>query len=167
MTGEYFATWARYNAWANRGLYRACAALGEPDYLGERACAFGSLHAILNHVLVADRIWSARIEGRAPPSLRLDQVLYADLLALGVARTAEDERLRHLVTGLAETRFAEPLAWRDIRGERRAAPLSLVLGHLFNHQTHHRGQVHALLSQAGISAPPLDFTAFLRAAAAA
>lgn len=167
MPSEYFVTWAGYNAWANRRLYQACATLAEADYLRPRAGAFGSLHALLNHVLVTDRIWIARIDGRTVPTLRLDQVLYADLVALKVARAAEDERLRHLVAGLSATRLHEPLAWRDAAGERRSAPLALVLGHLFNHQTHHRGAAQALLSQAGVSAPPLDLTAFLRETGAA
>lgn len=167
MPSEYFATWAGYNAWANRRVYQACEALSEADYLRPRAIAFGSLHALLNHILVADRIWIARIEGRNVPSLGLDQVLYADLVALKVARAAEDERIRHLVAGLSENRLGEPLAWRDSAGERRRASLALVLGHLFNHQTHHRGEAQALLSQAGLSPPSLDLTAFLRETATA
>jgi uncharacterized damage-inducible protein DinB len=167
MPSEYFATWAGYNAWANRRIYRACETLGEADYLRPRAGALGSLHALLNHILAADRIWIARIEGRSAHGLRLDQVLYADLVALKVARTAEDERIRHIVAGLSATRLREPLAWLDSAGERRTASLDLVLGHLFNHQTQHRGAAQALLSQAGLSPPALDFTAFLRETAAA
>lgn len=167
MPSEYFTTWAGYNAWANRRLYQACARLGEADYLRPRAGAFGSLHALLNHILVVDRIWIARIDGRTVPTLRLDQVLYADLVALEVARAAEDERLRHLVAGLSDARLHEPLAWHDAAGERCRAPLPLVLGHLFNHQTHHRGAAQALLSQVGVLAPALDLTAFLRETGAA
>ncbi|HEU0156460.1 MAG TPA: DinB family protein [Stellaceae bacterium] len=167
MPSEYFATWAGYNAWANRRIYQACETLGEADYLRPRVGAFGSLHALLNHILAADRIWIARIEGRSTPGLRFDQVLYADLVALKVARLAEDERIRQVIAGLPEARLGEPLAWRDATGERCVAPLRLVLGHLFNQQTHHRGEAHALLSQAGVSPPILDLAAFLRESAAA
>jgi uncharacterized damage-inducible protein DinB len=162
VPSDYFVTLARYNAWANHRLYRACEQLGEAEYLRERVSFFGSLHATLNHILVADRIWIARLEGRTPPALELDQILYADLVGLRIARGAEDERLRHVVAGVAEAMLSEPLAYRNSRGDRVAAPLGLLLGHLFNHQTHHRGQVHALLSHTKVPPPSLDLTLFLR-----
>ena len=74
MPSDYFVTLARYNAWANRRLYRACGRLSESEYLRDRLPAFGSLHATLNHILVADRVWLARIEGRTPPGLDLEQI---------------------------------------------------------------------------------------------
>jgi uncharacterized damage-inducible protein DinB len=160
MLGRYFATLACYNAWANRRLYQACAALSEDEYLRERPSVFGSLHATLNHVLVADRIWIARVEGRALPNLRPDQILYADLIGLMVARSAEDAHLRNLMAGMPEAMLDQPLTYRDARGDRRSAPLFLVLGHLFNQQAEHRGEARALLAQTGVSPPPLDLIRF-------
>ncbi len=162
VPSDYFVTLAHYNAWANRRLYGACEQLGEAEYLRERVSFFGSLHATLNHILVVDRIWIARLEDRTPPALELDQILYADLVGLKIARRAEDERLRHIVAGAAEPMLREALTYRNSRGERVAAPLGLLLGHLFNHQTHHRGQVHALLSHTKVPPPSLDLTLFLR-----
>ncbi len=162
MPSAYFATLARYNAWANRRLYRACELLSEAEYLRERAAFFGSIHATLNHILVADRIWIARIEGRTPLHFKLDQILYPDLIGLKVARGAEDERLRNMVSGLSPAIFDQPLVYRNSRGERCAVQLGLALGHLFNHQTHHRGQAHGLLSQTTVPPPPLDLTDFVR-----
>ncbi len=167
MLSEYFATLACYNAWANRQLYQACAALSEEEYLRARPSAFGSLHAALNHVLVADRIWIARIEGRAPPNLRLDQILYADLIGLKVARSAEDAHLRNLVEGISEGVLDQPLIYRDAQGDRRNAPLRLVLAHLFNHQAEHRGVARLLLSQTGVAPPPLDLIRFVQEQGAA
>ena len=167
MPSDYFATFAGYNIWANRRLYQACAALSETEYLRERPSAFGSLHATLNHILVIDRIWIARIEGSSPPSLDLDQILYADLIGLKVARSAEDKHLRNLIAGIPEAMLDQPLVYRDARGERCAAPLHFVLGHLFNHQAQYRGEAHALLSQTEVAPPPLDLIRFVREQAAA
>src|SRR5271166_4378870 len=158
--GDYFVTLARYNAWANRRLYRACEALSVVEYLRERPSSFGSLHATLNHILVTDRIWIARIEGRAPPNLKLDQILYGDFIGLKIARFADDERIRNMVAGIPEGLLDQPFTYRNSRGDRFETPLSLVLGHLFNHQTHHRGQVHALLSNTEVPPPPLDLIDF-------
>jgi uncharacterized damage-inducible protein DinB len=162
MNSDYFERLARYNAWANRRLYQACEGLSAAEYLRERASFFGSLHATLNHILVADRIWIARIEGQTPPNLRLDQILYADLIGLKVARLAEDERIRNLIAGIPGAGLDQPLGYRNSRGDRFETPLRLVLGHFFNHQTHHRGQVHCMLSQTEIAPPPLDLILFIR-----
>src|SRR5262245_35682932 len=102
MTSSYFATLAQYNAWANDRLYRACEALSAAEFMRARMSYFGSFHATLNHILVVDRIWIARIERQRPPSLKLDQILYGDLIALKVARLAEDEHIRIMIAGIAE-----------------------------------------------------------------
>jgi uncharacterized damage-inducible protein DinB len=167
MSNAYFATLARYNSWANGRLYDAVARLGEAEYMKPRPSFFGSIHATLNHILVGDRIWLARIEERAPPALKLDQILYGDLVALRVARVAEDDHICNVVAGLDERRLDEDLHYATTSGERQRTPLRMVLGHVFNHQTHHRGQVHGLLSQTAVAPPPLDLIYFLREAAAA
>jgi uncharacterized damage-inducible protein DinB len=161
MSSSYFTTLSHYNAWANRRLYRACEALSETEYMRERGSFFGSLHATLNHILVADRIWVARIERWTPPNLKSDQILYGDLIGLKVARVAEDEHIRIMVAAITQERLDQPLDYRDSRGDRFEAPLRLVLGHFFNQQTHHRGQAHGLLSQTKVPPPPLDLIAFI------
>ena len=148
MADRYYSTFARYNAWANTRLYEACAKLPESEYLKPRASFFGSIHATLNHLMVGDRIWLGRIEGR-PEKLALNQILYGDFTALQVARVAEDDRLVRVVEGLDPTRLDQPLDYLNTRGERFRTPLRIVLDHLFNHQTHHRGQAHALITAAG------------------
>lgn len=167
MASRYFLTLARYNAWANRRLYDAVGALGEVEYLKPRPSFFGSIHATLNHILVGDRLWIARIEERPPPPLALDQILYGDLTALRVARWAEDEHIINVVAGLERRRLDQDLVYANVKGERQRTPLRLVLGHFFNHQTHHRGQVHGLLSQTSVVPPPLDLIYFVRESTAA
>ncbi len=167
MAESYFLTLARYNAWANRRLYDSCAALSEAEYMRSRPAFFGSIHGTLNHLLVCDRIWLARITRKPNPKVTLDQILYGDLVALRVARQAEDDHLINVVGGIAERSLDQPLAYASTSGQRHQTPLRLVLAHLFNHQTHHRGQVHGLLSQTTIAPPSLDFIFFLRQSATA
>jgi len=162
MPSEYFVTLARYNAWANRRVYRACGRLSEGEYLREWRATLGSIHATLNHVLVADRIWLARIEARTPPNLALDQILYADLIGLKMARVAEDAHLCNVVAGFSEAMLDQPLVYRDRRGDRFETPLRLAFGHMFNHQAHYRGEASALLALSDVPPPSLDLTRFVR-----
>lgn len=164
MTADYFHTFARYNRWANRRLYGACAELPDSEYRKPRPAFFKSIHGTLNHLLVGDRIWLARIEGTASGIDALDQILHDDFAALEGARKAMDERLIELVDGMTEARMAGDVTYRQIvqpGGERRT-PMRFVLGHLFNHQTHHRGQAHDLLAQTAVASPSLDLIFFLR-----
>ncbi|MBI4184811.1 MAG: damage-inducible protein DinB [Proteobacteria bacterium] len=161
-TPAYFHTLARYNAWANRRLYAACGKLPHEEYVKDRSAFFGSIHGTLNHILVGDRIWLGRIEGSTAPAPALDAILYPDFARLLVAREREDNRILKLTGGLTEARLAGELDYANTQGERFRMPMSLVLGHLFNHQTHHRGQVHDMLSQVPSEPPPLDLAYFTR-----
>jgi uncharacterized damage-inducible protein DinB len=167
MSRDYFAAFAWHNAWANARLFGACEALSPPEYLRERGSSYGSLHATLNHILLADRVWIARIEGRIPPAFADNQILYGDLVALKIARVAEDEHLRQLIAGLSEAAIGLPLHYTDQHGNRLAAPLRFVLAHLFDLQSQRRGEAAALLAQAGVPPPALDLLAFLRETGAA
>jgi uncharacterized damage-inducible protein DinB len=158
----HFETFARYNAWANRRLYDAVAPVPEAQYREDRGAFFGSLHGTLNHILVGDRAWFTRITGEGTPPARLDQILCDDFASLRQARRAEDERIIQVVGGLDDRRLAGTLAYHSLTGGRFAQPLAQVLAHVFNHQTHHRGQAHTLLSQMGYEAPALDLAYFAR-----
>jgi len=161
MTPATFASLAAYNKWANRRLYEACGRLDESDYRAPRQSFFGSIHATLNHILVGDRIWLGRLEGRQSGIKALDQILYDDLAELRIARTAEDERVERTVAAIAAPALGQPFTYRNMAGEAKSFPLGDVLMHLFNHQTHHRGQVHGLLSATPVPPPSLDLILFL------
>jgi len=162
MNRRYFLTLARYNRWANARLYGAVGRLPAEEYLRRRPAFFGSIHGTLNHILVTDRLWLGRIvDGQAPP-LKLDQILYGDFVALEVARRAEDGRLVQTIEAMAEDRFAAPFEYVTVAGTRQVQPLWQVLAHVFNHQTHHRGQVHDQLSQTAVAPPELDLVYYLR-----
>lgn len=159
---DYFTTLAGHNRWANRRLFEACAALSDADYRAERGAFFGSLHGTLNHILVADRLWMGRLTDEDPGIPTLDTILHDDLAALKTAREQEDIRIVEFVTGMPDERFRVPLRYRTIKGERCETPTHMVLAHMFNHATHHRGQAHGLLSQVPADPPPLDLIYFLR-----
>ncbi len=159
---DHFRKLARYNAWANRRLYDVCATLSEAEYRADRHAFFGSIHGTLNHILVADRIWESRLTGEPHGIPTLDSILYDDFSGLREARTKEDARMIDLIDGMDQERLAEVLVYRNMAGEPLETPISFVLTHLFNHATHHRGQVHGMLSQVPADPPPLDLIYFLR-----
>jgi uncharacterized damage-inducible protein DinB len=160
----HFEMMAGYNRWANERLYAAAAEIPDADYRADRGAFFGSLHGTLNHLLVGDRIWMRRFTGEGEAPTRLDATLYDDLAALRAARQTEDARIIAYVERLSETDFAGTLRYRTISAptdmEQYLAP---VLLHFFNHQTHHRGQAHCLLTGLTGAAPSLDLLLFQRA----
>lgn len=166
---ELFGGLAAYNRWANRRLYAAAAPLTDEQYRADRGAFFRSVHGTLNHLLVTDRIWMTRFtgEGEAPgrgeaPD-RLDQILCENLPALRAAREAEDDRIAGYVDGLGEAGLAATFTYRRVSTpEVFTQPVAPALMHLFNHQTHHRGQVHALLTGLVGEAPALDLLFFQR-----
>lgn len=159
---SHFATLAAYNRWANARLYDACAGLSDADRKLDRRGFFGSIHNTLNHILVGDRAWLDRVEDIDSGAVALDAVLFDDFSALRDARTLEDERVDRVLARMDEARMAGDLVYRNVAGTRHRTPMRLVFTHLFNHQTHHRGQVHDMLSQAGATPPELDLIYYVR-----
>lgn len=164
MDCVHFETLARYNTWANARLYKACAALRDTEYKKTRASFFGSIHHTLNHILVGDRMWLGRVEEVDPGVDRLDALLYEDFAHLRGARVQEDARIGRVVARYDTADLAAELVYRNVSGVECRTPLRWVLTHLFNHQTHHRGQVHTMLSQTSVAPPPLDLIYYLREA---
>jgi uncharacterized damage-inducible protein DinB len=165
--GVHFRQLAAYNRWANARLYEAALALDEEPYRRPVGVFFSSLHGTLNHLLVADRVWLRRLTGEGDHPDRLDAILYDNRVELAAARAAEDERLVRVVEGFDEEAYGRPIAYRTMRGDAHEQPLSGVLAHIFNHQTHHRGQAHACLSiLTGAEPPALDLLLLQRGAKA-
>lgn len=117
---------------------------------------FGSIHGTLNHVLVGDRIWLARFGGEEVPSTGLDTVLYEDFDELLRAREHEDERIEAFASGLTEGFLGGTIRYVNKAGRTYEDPIHLLVAHLFNDQTHHRGQIHDLLTQTDVPPPVLD-----------
>lgn len=154
---EYFKTFAYYNHWANERLYATCLLLTPDDYFLDRKAFFTSIHGTLNHLLVGDRIWLGRWQGVDSGITSLDQILYPDIKSLAQARKIEDQKLIQFIESLDSDLLEGSLTFKNMSGQSLTRPWKFMLGHLFNHQTHHRGQVHNMLSQAGQEPPALDF----------
>jgi uncharacterized damage-inducible protein DinB len=160
---SYFATLARYNRWANGRVYEAASDLSREDYSRDCGAFFGSVHRTLNHLIVGDSIWMRRFTSEGPDfSNKLDAVPHDDFGPMSEARSALDERIIGFVDGLDDQRIGASLTYRNTLGHEFTDPLGLLLGHFFNHQTHHRGQVHALLTRLAGEAPPLDLIYYMR-----
>ena len=160
---SHFEMMAGYNGWANERLYAAAAAMPDDLYRKEHGAFFGSVHRTLNHILVGDRIWMGRFTGTGGAPTRLDAVLFDDFEELRMARRTEDDRIRAYIGGLSATDLEGRFRYRTITNPADIEqPLSPALTHFFNHQTHHRGQVHCLLTQLAGDAPSLDLILYQR-----
>jgi uncharacterized damage-inducible protein DinB len=160
---RHFQMLADYNSWANLRVYDACTALSDEEYRADRGAFFGSAHRTLNHLLVADRIWLRRITGTGTAPMELNVVLYEELADLGKARVAEDQRFIDLTASLTPEAFAKTVSYTPVTVPTPVTePLGVMLAHVFNHQTHHRGQVHAILTSLGKPSVVLDMITFLR-----
>jgi uncharacterized damage-inducible protein DinB len=160
---KQFAMLADYNAWVNGRLYGAAALLADSDYRADHGAFFGSLHGTLNHLLVGDRIWMQRFTGRGEAPGTLDAILYDDFPGLSEARRREDQRIIDYIRSLSDADLEGILRYRTTRSpveiEQELAPLLI---HFFNHQTHHRGQAHAILTRIKGDAPSFDLLIYQR-----
>jgi uncharacterized damage-inducible protein DinB len=154
---SHFEMMASYNEWANVRLFRSAETLDEVLYRKEVGAYFRSLHGTLNHLLVSDRIWMRRLSGTGEHPEKLNAILFHDLPSLRAARREEDSRIIAFVRSLDESAFEESLDYRTLNGTPQRQRRREILAHLFNHETHHRGQAHAILTVLGMAEPePMD-----------
>jgi uncharacterized damage-inducible protein DinB len=172
MSPEWLSAHARYNRWMNEKLYAAAAALSDETRKRDLGAFFKSIHGTLNHLLLADRVWLARFTGVSVkagfmgPGIRsLDQELYSDFAELRRERTLTDDELSSWVSSLTHEKLAAPLVYNR-SGAKQECPLWWTVAHVFNHQTHHRGQITTLLTQQGHDLGSTDLFAMLRQEAA-
>ncbi len=160
---QHFRMFAAYNAWANARLYEAAAELSEEEFGRDVGAFFRSMRGTLNHVLVADRIWMKRFTGEGEAPASLDTILHAALEALRLSRRAEDARILSWIDSLGEKELAGRFTYMTVTDMRTVSQrLAPALAHFFNHQTHHRGHAHMILSILGKAPPPLDLIYFQR-----
>ena len=157
---NHFIFFSRYNLWANRTLYAAVSVFSAEEIARDRNGFFGSILGTLNHLIVGDRVWLARMTKQDYSWFKsLDQILFSDFDQLRAEREVTDRQFLETIPTLP---VVGELAYTNSQGTPTIAPWNIVLGHVFNHQTHHRGQVHGMLSQAGLNPPPLDVLYFPR-----
>lgn len=159
ISSDWCRMMAAYNSEMNRRLYAAAAQLPDAARRQERGAWFGSLHGTLCHLLWADRQWMSRLTDwqPPPPGIAGSPRLIEDFCGLRAARTADDARIEAWAAGLTPERLAGRLTWFSGGSGREMTERTWVLvTHLFNHQTHHRGQAHDLITQAGLRPAATD-----------
>ncbi len=152
ITPAYVRTLAAYNAGMNRRLYIPAARLSDADRKAERGAFWGSIHATLEHILWGDYAWMARFDGweKPPGSLKQSAQWCDDFGQLQAARFEADRRIEQWAGRIDQAWLDQPLHWYSGAAQCEfSTPRSLVVAHFFNHQTHHRGQAHALITAAG------------------
>jgi uncharacterized damage-inducible protein DinB len=160
---QHFMMFAAYNSWANARVYEAAALLEEEAFRRDTGAFFKSMMGTLNHILVADRIWLKRMTGEGDAPAALDTILFADFAKLRTAREAEDRRIIKWIGGLTEKAFAGRFTYMTVTDMRTISQrLAPALAHFFNHQTHHRGQAHTVLTVLGQPSLQLDLIYFQR-----
>lgn len=154
---ELFQTLAAYNRWMNEKLYETASLMSDAERKADRGAFFGSVHGTLNHILWADLAWLARLSGKKPDLPPLGKFLHEEFDALRSARTETDAEIIQWANALTAEWLAGETVWTAMadRKERRQ-PRWLLVMHMFNHQTHHRGQATTLLSQAGLDVGVTD-----------
>jgi uncharacterized damage-inducible protein DinB len=157
FTGTYASLMAEYNLWMNQKIYAGAATLSDDDRKRDRGAFFKSIHATLNHLLSVDGSWLGRFTGASFPGAPLGQELHADFDQLRAARAALDDEILSWARGLTPAWLMEPMTWTaKLYGFTQTHPRWVQVAQMFNHQTHHRGQAHALLTSFGVDVGPTD-----------
>lgn len=160
ITSTYCALMARYNQWMNRKLYAACAQLSDAQRKQDRGAFFGSIHGTLNHLIYGDTAWMRRFSGRPLDGLHPRMEFHPELEALRAMRDIFDQEIIAWAEQLSPEWLAADFTYTSMAdGTTRTRPAWVLVTHLFNHQTHHRGQITTLLSQFGIDVGVTDLPA--------
>jgi uncharacterized damage-inducible protein DinB len=152
----HFQVLAGYNRAANERLFERCSLLSREEYRRTRTGPFGSIHGLLNHLLLGDGIWMSRFEGGGEVTPALDTVLHQEFAELWPARRAMDERILRFTAGMSPEFLERRLRYVNNQGRVYVEEATVALAHFFNHQTHHRGQVAVMLAGTDAGAPSLD-----------
>jgi uncharacterized damage-inducible protein DinB len=153
---------ARYNRWQNDALYGAADTLDDTARRLDRGAFWLSIHGTFSHILWADRQWMSRFGAADPPGVpqAASPTFVSDWADLQAQRRALDDRIVDWADSFAEDGFAGTLKWfSGALGRDTQAPLGVVIPHMFNHQTHHRGQAHAMITAAGARTQDTDLFA--------
>jgi uncharacterized damage-inducible protein DinB len=159
ISTEWCRMMAAYNAEMNRRLYGAADGLDTAARQENGGAFWGSIQGTLCHVLWGDTTWMNRFDGWEKPSVGMKQspAMIPDWEELKARRAAADQKIEAWAAGLSAERLAAPLTWHSTIVARDVSmPLWIAVGHFFNHQTHHRGQAHALLTRAGAAPGDTD-----------
>lgn len=159
ITPAYLQRMARYNRWQNENLYSAANTLGDAARRQERGSFFGSIHATLSHILWADQLWMSRLSDWQKPGSGISSStdLYDGWNALGTERASADQKFITWADNASQADIDGDLHWYSgAMGQDMVQAKAICIMQVFNHQTHHRGQVHAMLTAAGAKPDDTD-----------
>ncbi len=159
ITPDYVRMMARYNAWQNSGLRAIVAGLDAGTLDADRGAWFGSVRGTLNHILWGDLLWMSRIDHGTPPTIGMKEsvALTPDIADWAAQRERTDGCISQWAQRLRLSDLTGSLRFHSrIKGAQVEKPVGQLVAHMFNHQTHHRGQVHAMLTAAGVRPPDTD-----------
>jgi uncharacterized damage-inducible protein DinB len=157
MTPKLFQRMAAYNAWMNENIYNGCAGIPDADRKKDMGAFFTSIHGTLNHLVVGDMAWMSRFQKTALPPYKMNAIVYENFDDLWAARRKLDADITAFAAGLTDDAIAAPFRFismtynREITGD-----MWMFVMHMFNHQTHHRGQITTLMKQCGVDPGPTD-----------
>lgn len=159
ITPAHAQLMAAYNRWQNASIYGAASSLTDEARRADRGAFFGSIHETLSHVVWGDRIWLSRFTDHPAPEggIPTSTGLYADWDALRAARAETDDVIDRWTGALRPADLEGDLTWfSGAVGREVTKPKWVLATHFFNHQTHHRGQVHAMLTAGGATPEDTD-----------
>ncbi len=160
---EHFSVLARYNVWATKRLLKACEPLSEDVYRRDVGLFFKSIHGTLNHLLVGEHLlWYSRFAKGFSPKLTLDMEAEPDRERLVQALRGGAANWLPLIESWPAERFEGKLDYTTTKGQALSLPFAATLAHVFNHGTHHRGQITASLTMLGQPCPEIDLVAMLQ-----
>jgi uncharacterized damage-inducible protein DinB len=170
---QHLCLMAEYNQWMNAKLYQAAMTLPDHELVADRKAFFGSILGTLNHVVLADTIWLKRFATHSanypalepvrhlPTPPNLDQLLFPDLKSLSKQRHLLDVTIVEWSKSISESDLDSSLGYSTMKGVAAEKNFFSLIVHVFNHQTHHRGQATTLLTQAGVDVGVTDLVALI------
>lgn len=157
MNPEIYQRLAAYNTWMTGKLYDTCAKMSDAERKEDRGAFFRSVHSTLNHLLFADRAWMGRFTDRDYPHKGMGVDIFDDFEDLKAAHLEMAADIETFAGELTPEWLAADMRWTSVSGNQtRERPRWLLVTHMFNHQTHHRGQITTLLSQVGLDVGVTD-----------
>jgi len=158
ITAKYVTSFANYNQWQNINTIEAAEELTKEQRQRDVGAFFGSIQGTLSHLLWGDSIWLDRLTHTPYKASPLDDSgsAWTDWKEYKIARKAMDQKYIRWAETVKDNWLNETLTYTTARGIEVTKPVNLLVTHIFNHQTHHRGQVHCLLTQFGVATKDTD-----------
>jgi uncharacterized damage-inducible protein DinB len=157
ITASHGQLMAQYNEWMNSRMYALCASIPDAELHRDRGAFFGSIYGSLNHIAYGDLAFLSRFTGTPSVVPEPGADLFGTFSLLRAERATLDKRILAWSESLSPAWLAQPLTYTSkIDGKSRTVPKWVLVTHMFNHQTHHRGQVTTLLSQMGLDVGATD-----------